>query len=374
MNKVTNQFKNRLNEATGAYIFVHTCPDFDCVSSAVAMSYALGKLGKKSVIMTDDIKKTRKWFDKSYSVISDGDEAMGIVDVNDFTEDLESVSDKVLASSVIRDYEFLGKDPVLLFCDCKPGRAGKFADQIPYSSISDYFVSGNVLVIDHHPAEGQECETYLIDENMSSASEMCAYVIRDVLNVPFDKIVSQFLFMGIASDSGFFQYAEASNAADTFALSAELVRSGAVPNMSYAAINYGREANHNLYLAELLKNVRYDKERKIALVLDDLGLYFDCGPGNRPADVLFEVLRSTRNVDVVIFIKYGYEEGRIDCSVRTGAYSDFDAGEFCRKFEEGGGHKRAASFRVYGEFDDVVDKVIELTGFEGVPKKLKKCS
>ena len=329
MVEIKEQFKNRLHEATGAYIFVHTCPDFDCVSSAVAMSYALGKLGKKSVINTDDIKKTKKWFDKTCSVIADGTEP-GIIDVNDFADDLESVSDRIFASDVLRDYEFLGNDPILIFCDCKPTRAGKFAEQIPYSPISDYFTDGNVLVIDHHPAEGQECGTFLIDEDMSSASEMCAYVIRDVLGVPFDRFLSQFLFMGIASDSGFFQHAETSNAADTFALSAELIRNGAVPNMSYAAMNYGREANHNLYLAELLRNVRYDKERKIALVLDDLGLYFDCGPGNRPADVLFEILRSTRNV--------------------------------------------AASFRVWGEFDDVVDRVIELTGFEGVPKRLRKCS
>lgn len=98
--------------------------------------------------------------------------------------------------------------------------------------ISDlrYKLAKDVFIIDHHTNKSDVTTDYLIDENKSSCAEYLAEILFDQ-NFIINKETATYLFGGIVTDSGRFQYS--STTPSTFRIAAKLLELGADMNYIY---------------------------------------------------------------------------------------------------------------------------------------------
>ena len=179
---------NKLKAAEKIVITSHVIPDGDAVGSSLALSKMLRALGKDVRVFIDDsIRRTLQTLPGFETI------------------ERPKVDEKLDADLVV-------------ILDTQPDRIGqvrKAAEGIP------------ILNIDHHVTnEGNDVELYL-EENAAATCEII-FKFAKRLGIPIDNDMAVCLYTGIATDTGFFNYANTRPA--TLRVAAELLEAGVKPN------------------------------------------------------------------------------------------------------------------------------------------------
>jgi phosphoesterase RecJ-like protein len=235
---------------------------------------------------------------------------------------------------------------VILILDC-----GDFQR----AGLKDYFKNLDrppmIINLDHHFSNDNFGQIDLVDSQSSSTAEMVYYFLNflkrekniHLIFNSFDKQIATCLLTGIITDTDFFL--NPNTTAATFKAVSNLTRAGASLNLILKNI-YQRQSIRNLKLwGQALSRLQIDAQTELATTAifehDFGGLDFDEDSFKGLSNFL-NSLNESKGAMVLM-----ENEQEIKGSLRT-TRADVDVAEIAKQYG-GGGHKKAAGFRVSGK-------------------------
>lgn len=308
----TNKIDMELKEATTVAIGGHIRPDGDCVGSCMGLYLYL----KTYFPQLSNVDVYLEEIPESYHIIAGTDKIC-----HSCTEDVT--------------YD--------LFIALDSGDLGRLGDAAKY-----FHSAGRTLCYDHHVSNKGYADVNYIDPAISSTSELVYHVMEPE---KITKEIAEALYMGIAHDTGVFQYSCTSP--ETMETAAALMRKG----IDYSGI-IDTTFMEKTYLQNqvmgraMLESIMVLNGRCIISVIRKKDMTFY---GVNPSDLdgIVSLLRMTRGVEVAIFL---YETGVQEFKVSMRSKEIVDVSRIASYFG-GGGHVRAAGCSMQGSFYDVVNNL-----------------
>jgi phosphoesterase RecJ-like protein len=207
-------------------------------------------------------------------------------------------------------------------------------------------------VVDHHRTQDDVASPGLqmVDTSAEAAGRLAYEIIR-ALGAPLSARAAHFLFMAVATDTGWFRHPNATPA--TFALCSELVALGANPTELYERLYEAASLARFKLTAVALERLGVRAGGKIAFTEVRLADYAATGAVPGDTEDLINYPRGVENVEVaLVFIEQA--DGGTKVSFRSRAA---DVSKLAERFG-GGGHKLASGARVMRPLPEVRDEVL----------------
>lgn len=233
--------------------------------------------------------------------------------------------------------------------------------------IYDLFISVDAAALDRLGAAeayfGQAKKTICVDHHISNpgfamvneidpdASSACEVLCRMMEPEKISKAAASALYMGIAHDTGVFQYSCTSPA--TMRMAAMLMEKGIPYTFILEETYYKKTYRQNQILGKaLLESMRIMDGKGIVSVVRRKEFDFF---GVTPLDLdgIVAHLKMTEGVEVAIFL---YEIDNMEYKVSLRSRETVDVSEVAAYFG-GGGHVRAAGVTMKGTFHDIVNNL-----------------
>lgn len=311
--KTVSELAPIFNNNKSFALFCHTQPDGDTVGSALALAFALRKIGKTADVFCDeDIGEKLKTF----------------VPIDEIKSILPSE-----------------KYDVYVSVDCAdPGRLGNFE--------SDFIRAKETVVIDHHM--GRPFAKYSYIGDFSSTAEIIYSLILS-LKIDLDFQISSFLYIGVITDTGNFMHSNTNS--NTFAVAGELAKHGVkIPQLCRVFFRDTSIGKAKL-MGKILSRMRcyYDDRFCLIYVLEK-----DLQEFGLTQDAAKNIVDNAINVKTALVGASLVESGENTFRVSIRG-KDFEIRSIAERFG-GGGHKYASGCVICGFFEDVVDKLVRYVG------------
>lgn len=206
------------------------------------------------------------------------------------------------------------------------------------------------LCIDHHISNKAFAEHNYIVPDASSTSEL-VYNLLDEDKISLE--IAEALYMGIAHDTGVFQYSCAKP--DTFRVAAKLLEKGIDAPAIIDATYYEKTYAQNRILAHAVAKSQLFLKGTCIFSFITKNEMNEFGVTSKDLEGIVNQLRITKGVEVAVFM-YELEEGTYKVSLRSKRYANVSAvaGQF-----GGGGHIRAAGCSLTGAPEEILSKIAE---------------
>jgi bifunctional oligoribonuclease and PAP phosphatase NrnA len=284
-------------------VATHINPDGDAIGSLLGASLGLRAVGKATLA---------SWGDRPAKVP-------------------EAYAFLPASNSVVQPEEVPATD-VFLALDC--GGADRLGDLEPTAA-----AAGCSINIDHHPGNDLFGTLNVVVEDASSTAEIVVRLLED-LGAPIDRDIATCLYTGIVTDTGRFQYANATP--EVLVLAAGLLRKGVDAPRIAQEVFESAPFNSLKLTGIVLERARLDEDMGFVyswLTLDDLNA---TGVEAEETDKLIDSVRATRAADVAAMFKER-PDGTYRVSLRS--KGPRSVGVIARA-NGGGGHELAAGFTV----------------------------
>ena len=280
----------------------HIHPDGDAIGSSLAMYHLLSELGKSAAIYIND------HIPDCYSILPE-------VNVIQKTPNEKSVD-------------------LLLLLDARINRVGGVCEKF----------NAPVLNIDHHVSNDKKADFLILNADSSSTCEIIFNFMK-CNKIPVTEAISMCLYTGIASDTGFFKFDNAT--ASAMEAAAQLVRYGAKPSLIADAIETKTFADLTL-IAKALQTIQLFNDGKI------IGVFLDKNLADLElTDALIDMIRFTAGVDVAFLVKYERPN-----TYRLRMRSRYtDVSKVVNRLG-GGGHVHAAGATLHGTLSEVTSQIL----------------
>ena len=306
------EIATKLKQAKSVAIFSHTRPDGDAYGSSMALSRALSAIGVKNC------------------VCNDADVPSNLA----FMEGLQAVE----------------KNPSF---DADVYVAVDSADDARLGELAYLFSAGNrkkvTYNIDHHVSNTRYAQYNCV--RTCAANCLNIYALITDMGAPIDKLTAEYLLMGILTDSGNFSHDDVTE--ETLTVAAKLVAAGAdICGLQYELFKKQPKERAALH-ADVMGKMRYFHDGRLALIAitQEQMKKHNANYGMTEGFVDFPL-----NVDTVEVAASLMEmrKGQYKISLRSKTYADVNkiAGVY-----GGGGHVRAAGCMLYGDLEDVIDRL-----------------
>lgn len=312
INNTLEEIAERIKRAKSAVILTHMRPDGDAIGSALALSRALDVLGIEN----------------------------SVSDESDIPSNL----------SFLTGTEKIGKG---FFKEADLYIAVDSADEQRLGALVDDFRAvsrkKDTVNIDHHVSNTRFAKYNYVRE--CSANCMNIAVLVEKLGVPLDKELAQYLLLGLLTDSGNFSHDDVTE--ETFLTAAKLVKAGA----DIRWLNYNlfkkQSAVRAALFADTMSRIRYFFEGKFAAIVISREAMKKFGADNGMTEGFVDFPLSVDTVEVCASVME-VKKGPYKISLRSKNYADVNkvAGTY-----GGGGHVRAAGCMLFGEIEDVLDRL-----------------
>lgn len=206
------------------------------------------------------------------------------------------------------------------------------------------------VCIDHHVSNEAFADMNYIVPDASSTSELVFGLLEK------DKIsyaTAEALYMGIAHDTGVFQYSCTSP--ETMEAAAELLRKGIDGNEIIDKTFYEKTYLQNQVLGRALLESVLMMDGKCIVSVFTKQMMDSYGAVPSDLEGIVSQLRLTKGVEVAMFL-YEQSEEQFKVSLRSKGQVDVSA---VAKFFGGGGHVRAAGVSMRGAGEEIVHKLSE---------------
>lgn len=307
-----NNIASELNHVKTVAIAGHVRPDGDCVGSSMGMYLYI----KKNFPHITDVDVYLEAIPNSYRFLQGTDEIHHTCDKN-------------------MEYD------LFISLDC--GDKGRLGDAAAY-----FETAKRRMCIDHHISNSGFADVDYIVPEASSTSEL----VYDVLDK--DKItkeIAEALYMGIAHDTGVFQYSCTSP--KTMRAAADLMDKGIDFSGILDDTYYKKSYVQNQILGRaLLESIMVLSGQCIISAIRQKDMVF-YGVEPKDLDGIVSQLRNTKGVEVAIFI---YETGIQEFKVSMRSNGIVDVSKVGAYFG-GGGHVRAAGCTMQGTMHDVLNNL-----------------
>lgn len=295
-----------MKDAGSILITAHIHPDGDSLGSMLALNHYLLSLGKSvQMILDDDVPSLYSFLPGSEKVAKPTELAIN--------PDLLVVLDA-------SDIERIGE--VSRICKAP------------------------VLNIDHHISNTKFADYWYIDSNAAATGEIVLSLLKmDSVDITADTATC--LYTAIATDCGFFRYANTS--AHTHRCAAELIEHGVKPNIISEYMET-KPFNSLINTLEVLKTLELYCDGKIAAI----SVEPSDGENTDNTEGLINYPRNIEGVEIAVMFKFAESKAaRVSFRSRM-----VDVSGLALSFG-GGGHARAAGCSVNGTKDEIKDKIIK---------------
>ena len=303
----------------------HTHPDGDCVGSVTGLTLYIKENYPDIKVDTylEEVPEALKMVGDNIKVISTADE--------------------------ITEYD-------LFIClDC--GDESRLGFSVPV-----FRNAKNTLCIDHHKSNIAFADINHIFPDASSTSELVCHLVDE------DKIsyeVAQALYMGIAHDTGVFQYSCTSP--ETMETAAMLMRKGINVSEIIDKTYFEKTFTQNKLLGRALDKSYIVLDGMCIVSVIEKSDFDELNSDSKDTEGIVAQLRSTKGVETALFM-YAAADDKFKISLRSKGLTDVSliAGKF-----GGGGHARAAGATIEGNSKAVAQAVIkEIALQHGMEDKL----
>ena len=327
-----------------AVVVTHGKPDGDAYGSVTALTLTLRKLGCDAV----------GWF------VPPIQECFLSLDGSEVTREFE---DQAAAPFFPQSDPSYSNDDLLIIVD-----TGAWAQVAAMREVIEPHLD-RALIIDHHLSGDVIAKHRLIDSKAAATCELLVDVLdalgatRPDLNL-LDLAVCEALFLGIASDTGWFRFSNTT--AHTHKTAARLVDAGVNSAAVYERFEQNGSTSRIKLLARALSSLTFHADERVAIMTLRAEDFQLAGAQIEETERFIDVPQSIESLELIVFIieplralEREEEQGVIRMSFRSkpGELA-VNVAELARQFG-GGGHARAAGAKVKGQFTDVVVKVTD---------------
>lgn len=208
--------------------------------------------------------------------------------------------------------------------------------------------AARTICVDHHISNKGFADENVIEAEASSTCEvLCRMMDADRIS----KEAASALYMGIAHDTGVFQYSCTSP--ETMRVAAMLMEKGIAYTSILEETYYKKTYRQNQVLGKaLLESMRLMDGKCIVSVVKKKEMDF-FGITTADLDGIVSQLKLTEGVEVAIFL---YETANMEYKVSLRSKESVDVSRIAAFFG-GGGHMRAAGATMKGTFHDIVNNL-----------------
>ena len=312
-NHSIEEIAKQLMAARSVILFPHIQMDGDALGSCAALCKALRCAGKEAVILTEDeVPEYLSFLDQGYCTM---------------------------------DSEAIHQPDVCMCVDC--------GEVVRFPKREKKFFQGKITIcLDHHTTSTPFADYNFIDGSIAATAELVYKVIK-AMGIPIDKEIGEAIFTGISTDTGNFQYSNATK--ESHLITADLYDAG---------------IDHAKVAVQLYQNTRLEKIRITNRILDTLELFGggkaaiayvsqemlrQVGAELSETEGVVETVRNVKGVEIGAFVKE-QDGGRIKVSMR--AKTTGNVAETAAKFG-GGGHVKAAGCTLYTNLQEACESVKE---------------
>lgn len=223
--------------------------------------------------------------------------------------------------------------------------------------VRHFLESHPVIVLDHHATEGDlPFDTISVVDPTAVATSELLYRLAQTIGWTITPSAAESMFISIQADS--LGLSTPSTTAVSYQVAADLVALGANPaEIENRRREYMKKpADILTYKGELISRIEYHLDGRLATVhipWADIQEYSD---RYNPSVLVLEEMRMVEGVEVAVALKT-YPDGKATGKIRVNApIADQVAGFF-----GGGGHQYAAGFKVFEQYDTVINELISAT-------------
>jgi phosphoesterase RecJ-like protein len=208
------------------------------------------------------------------------------------------------------------------------------------------------IVLDHHLTQESWATLKLVISEAAAAGEIAAELIEQ-WDIPIDVGMATALYVAIASDTGWFQFAN--TRPFTHRLAATLIEKGVDTDRVYQLLHQNERAERIALQSRAMQSLELLADGRLAVMAigkDD----FAATKAHVPdTENLINIPLQIRTVEVSILLTEPPEGGPIRISLRS--KGQLDVARFAEQFG-GGGHARAAGMKLDGTFEQAHSKVV----------------
>ena len=265
------------------------------------------------------------------------------IDVDVYLEDVPEAYRIIQCTDEVKTEIPEGRSYDLFIClDCGDAKRLGFAQPL-------FSGAGETFCIDHHASNDAFADRNYIMPDASSTSEL-VYTLLDREKI--SRAQAEALYMGIAHDTGVFQYSCTSP--ETMEIAADLMRKGINGNRIIEKSYYEKTYVQNQILGRALLESMMILDRRcvVSVVRKKEMEFFQAKPSD--LEGIVSQLKQTRGIEVALFL-YEIEPHKFKVSLRSKDKVDVSR---VAKYFGGGGHVRAAGLTMSGSVHDVINNII----------------
>lgn len=307
--------KNIIENAEKIYIAGHINPDGDAIGASFAIYFALKNLGK-------NVKVIMPKYSDNFSF-------------------LPGISEAV---SKIEDESY----DLLISVDSST------KERLPLSN-EDFNKAKKVIMLDHHKISEPFGDFRFIDPEMPATCQIIYDFLLEI-GAKIDKTIATYLYAGILTDTGSFNYA--STKPSTLIIASKLIELG----IDFSEI-----------CKKLNDTIKEAKLKLIAYTIDNMEVYYDgkfrysyvsyeeikkLGLDEEDAEGMTNYLRMVEGTEIAVAVR-GKSDGSNKVSMRSGGR--IDVSKIAIAFG-GGGHQRAAGYTMPKDLETSKKELLDVVG------------
>jgi phosphoesterase RecJ-like protein len=208
-----------------------------------------------------------------------------------------------------------------------------------------------VLCVDHHPTR-ETPWAWNILEVAACATTTLVYELLLASGLRPDPRVAEALFVGLATDTGFFRFNSATPRA--YEIAAELIRAGAVPSRCFQEVYERNSQAYTRLLGQGLAALRLDTSGRVASIAITLEMLQRFGAQAEDTSEMTTALLALDGVRIALLFRE-LDGGRVKVSLRS--KGELDVRLLAADFG-GGGHRNASGIVTTGGLPEVAEQVI----------------
>lgn len=374
MKNIEDQILKLIDAAASILIMPSSPPDGDSLGSAVAIYLALRKIGKTStVVCADPIPDALQFLPMMNTITNEFSPSPDFIITLD-TADSELASlqselkenkvniiltakkGKFSAENVSFSHGENRYDLIITVDTAALQQLGRF-----YEDNVGLFQEIPVINIDHHASNEQFGLINYVDVMSSATTELLIGIFeameekygQDII----DEDIATLLLAGTITDTGSFQNANTNPR--SFSNSAKLIKRGARQQEIIQHVFKTKQLSTLRLWGRILSNIKIEKQYRFLWSVITKKDFQDTGSkSDETGGIIDELMTNAPDTDVVLLLKEK-DNGLLSGSLRTTSEA-VDASEIAG-FWEGGGHPKAAGFRIENvtDFAQTAQTIVE---------------
>ena len=313
--EIPKSILSEIEKNNSIVIISHKAPDGDALSSSLALGLIARKLGKEAIILNSGPFQRKE---------------------------LAFLINDILPCA---PREFIAKKPLVAIFDCST--IDRLGDA--YIGLEDL----PTIVIDHH-SSGKlfipEEMSYIVAESPSTT--LLIEELRCALGIDLDKELATYLYIGLATDTGFFHFLSDKTGPYAFQKASLFSQYGVNPYEIYDTLNDGKSLDELKTASSLIENSRLFYDGQLAIIYQGKE-----SPYARLSDTIYQQMLTVDGIKAVVFIKTKQE--KFELGFRAKRNSGIDVGQIAASIG-GGGHRLASGATISNQNGNIISYCVNL--------------